>query len=108
MKRIVDVSGYGCKLKLDCGRLVLEGKDGSLVTIPVAEVAVVVLSNAAVSVSGAVLAELATEGVAVIVSDRAHLPVGLFQPIAANYGKLRFYSVRFRQSLQLRRGYGER
>lgn len=84
MKRIVDVSGYGCKLKLDCGRLALERKDGSLVTIPVAEVAVVVLSDAAVSVSGAVLAELALEGVTVIVSDRAHLPVGLFQPIAAN------------------------
>lgn len=84
MKRIVDVSGYGCKLKLDCGRLVLERKDGSLVTIPVAEVAVVVLSDAAVSVSGAVLAELATEGVTVVVSDRAHLPVGIFQPIAAN------------------------
>jgi CRISPR-associated protein Cas1 len=84
MKRIIDVSGYGCKLKLDCGRLALERKDGSLVTIPVSDVAVVVLSDAAVSVSGAVLAELALEGVTVVVSDRAHLPVGLFQPIAAN------------------------
>ena len=84
MKRIVDVSGYGCKLKLDCGRFALERKDGSLVTIPVSEVAVVVLSDAAVSVSGAVLAELANEGVTVVVSDRSHLPVGLFQPIVAN------------------------
>lgn len=84
MKRIVDVSGYGCKLKLDCGRLMLEGKDGSQTTLSVADIAVVVLSDSAVSVSGAVLAELASVGVTVVVSDRAHTPIGLFQPIAAN------------------------
>ena len=84
MKRIVDVSGYGCKVRLDCGRLVLEGKDGSQTALSVADVAVVVLSECAVSVSGAVLAELAAFGVTVVVSDRAHLPIGLFQPIAAN------------------------
>ena len=84
MKRIVDVSGYGCKVRLDCGRLMVESKDGKQTTLPVSDVAVVLLSDSAISISGAALSELAAAGITVIVSDCAHLPVGLFQPIAAN------------------------
>lgn len=80
MDRVIDISGCGCKVRSDTGRLVVETAEGERTFVPIRDVAVVMLSDAAVSVSGAVLAELAANGAVAVVCDSVHLPVGLFQP----------------------------
>ena len=51
--------------------------------LPIGELAAVVISERAVSVSAAALAELAAANVAVKVCDEKYRPVGMMQPLAA-------------------------
>ena len=51
--------------------------------LPIGELASVVISERAVSVSAAALAELAAANVAMTVCDEKYRPVGMMQPLAA-------------------------
>ena len=84
MDRVLDVGGYGDKVRLDAGRLTVQRKDGISTPVPLNDVAVLMLSEQGTSVSTAVLAELAKRGGTAVVCDRAHIPVGISQPLAAH------------------------
>ncbi len=84
MERVLDVGGYGDKVRLDAGRITVQRKDGASTIVPLDDVAVLMLSEQGTSLSAAVLAELAKRGATVVVCDRSHMPVGIFQPIATH------------------------
>ena len=84
MDRILDIGKSGDKVRLDNGRIMVTHTDGEKIYVPLGDVSVLVFSDQGISVSAAVLAEMAKNGATVVVCDRAHLPVGIFQPIAAH------------------------
>lgn len=84
MEQFIDIGGYGDKVRLDGGRIVVRHTDGTSAAVPIGDVAVMMLSEPRMSVSVAVLAELAKNGSAAVACDGTHTPVGIFQPMAAN------------------------
>ena len=84
MEQIIDIGEYGDKVRLEGGRIVIHRADGTRVAVPVGDVAVLMFSEPGLSVSVAVLAELAKNGGTAVACDRAHTPVGIFQPLAAH------------------------
>ena len=84
MDRVLDIGGYGDKVRLDTGRISVQRKDGICTLVPMDDIAVLMLSEPGVSLSVAVLSELAKNGATAVVCDRSHVPVGVFQPIAAH------------------------
>lgn len=79
---MIDVSGYGNKVRINAGRLVVESADGVKSFVCVRDVGVLMLSDSAVLLSAAVLAELAANNAVVVVCNKSHIPVGVFQPTA--------------------------
>lgn len=84
MERIVDIGGYGARVRAETGWLVVERGTGEKTGVPIRDIAVVVLSTPAVTVSGAVLSEVAEAGGVVVVCGRKRVPTGLFEPVAAH------------------------
>ncbi len=84
MEQIIDIGEYGDKVRLDGGRIVIRRADGTSAAVPVGDVAVLMFSEPGLSVSVAVLAELAKKGGTAVACDHTHTPVGIFQPLAAH------------------------
>ena len=84
MEQILDIGEYGDKVRLDGGRIAIHRTDGTNAFVPVGDVAVLMLSEPGLSISAAVLAELAKGGSTAVICDRSHVPVGIFQPLAAH------------------------
>lgn len=84
MEQVVDVGGNGGKLRVEEGWLVWQGADWKTGTVPVGDVAVLMLSEPGISLSAAVLTELSVHGAVVAVCDRRHVPVGVFQPFSGH------------------------
>ena len=84
MERIGDVGGYGDKVRMDNGRLCIQREDGTKAFVALDDMAVLMLSEPGLSVSGAVMAELMNRGATAVVCDRSHVPVGVLQPLAAH------------------------
>ncbi len=84
MEQIIDIGEYGDKVRLDGGRIVIRRSDGTSAAVPVGDVAVLMFSEPGLSVSVAVLTELAKNGGTAVACDHTHTPVGVFQPLAAH------------------------
>jgi len=80
--RVIEVSRRGSRIRVDTGRLVVEC-EGETAAVPICELEAVVLSERAVSISAAALADLAAANVAVTVCDARYRPAGMMQPLAA-------------------------
>ena len=72
MERILDIGGYGDKVRLNGGRIVIQRTDGTTTFVSVGDVAVLMFSEPCLSVSVAVLSELAKSGGTAVACDRAH------------------------------------
>lgn len=83
-ERILDFSLSPARLGLDNERVRVRLEDETEHFVPLADVAVVVLSHRRVTCSGAVLAGVMRHGGSVIVCDGSGLPVGLMLPLGAN------------------------
>lgn len=104
MEHVIDISGYGCKVRIDAGRLCIESAEGDRRFVALQDVALVMLSDPAVSVSGSVLAELASCGAVVVACDKAHLPVGVFHPLTGHslYTGTLLRQIKSRSSIRAR------
>jgi len=87
MGRIVDVVERGTKLQTDSGRLLVIRSDGTTCALAFADVDVVVISECAVSLTGRVLADLARNGVPVVLGGPDYRPVGMMTPTAAHHAQ---------------------
>ncbi len=84
MEQIIDIGEYGDRVRLEGGRIAIHRADGTQAFVPLGDVAVMMFSEPGLSVSMAVLAELAKNGGTAVACDRTHTPVGIFQPLAAH------------------------
>lgn len=82
-KHILDFSEECCKLREENGTLVVEKEDGTVTSIPFAEIAVIMISNARVSITQAVLESIASFGGMLTVCNYKHMPVSMMLPMDA-------------------------
>lgn len=80
IERIIDISDEPAKLTVWLEQLVIERGENKT-TIPLAEIASVVVSNPQVTFSHPALSGIASKGASLIVCDEKHMPVGLLLPI---------------------------
>ena len=85
--RIVDISRSAARLSVRHKQLVIDQSPQPIVTMPLADLAVVVVSHPQVTYTQAVLACLAESGGAFVACNRQYLPVGLFLPLAAHFAQ---------------------
>ena len=79
-KRILDFSEERCQLRTENKQLVVTKEDNSVVKIPFAEIAVVLIANSAVTVSQSVLENLAEFGAMLTICNYKYQPVSMMMP----------------------------
>ena len=84
-ERIIEITEQGAYLSLENHLVKISLKDGKTATLPVSEIQCLILGNPAVTITGALLAELANAGVMTVVSGSNRLPVSMHLPLDGNY-----------------------
>ena len=84
MNRILDIGSAPTRLRVEDGLLCVQPENGPQVTIPLPEVAALVVSHPQANYTHAVLARLAANGGAYVACDEKHMPVGMMLPIMGN------------------------
>lgn len=82
--RVLDFSNTPAFLSVRNEQLVIESKDQPTLTVPVAEIAIVLLSGQAVSLTQPVLAALLAANASVVIGGANHLPAGMLLPTSAH------------------------
>ena len=85
IERIIEIAERAAFLSLENNLLKIRFPDGKNTTIPVAEIQCLVLSNPALSVTGALLSALAEKGASLVVCGDNHLPTAMQLPLNGNY-----------------------
>ena len=84
-EHIIDISERAGRLSVRYDNLVLEDDEGTLLTMPLSEIAALVVSNQRVSYSHAVLAGIAGAGNVLVVCDDKHLPAAMLLPLNSHF-----------------------
>ena len=79
--RIIDISDSAVRLRVDLGRLAVEVSDRDPVFVPMREIAAIVISNQAVSMSQSVLSELAAAGGILVAMSSSFHPAAMMLPL---------------------------
>jgi CRISPR-associated protein Cas1 len=79
--RIIEIADVPARLRVDLGRLAIEVKDREPVFIPLQEIAAIVVSNQAVSLSQRVLSGLAEAGGVFVAMSENFLPIAMLLPL---------------------------
>ena len=101
--RILEISDEPARLAVRNSLLVIRRASGEEVTIPLADLAVLVVSHPQVSYTQAVLAGLVAQGGAFVTCNPQHLPVGMLLPLDAHYIQAERFAVQVGASLPLRK-----
>ncbi len=83
-ERIVDISEEPSSLRIELGQLII-ARQNEKSSVPLADIAVLLVSNPCVTFTQAVLSGLAENGGVFISCDSKHLPVGMMLPLQGNY-----------------------
>ena len=84
-ERIIEIADTAAFLSLENHLLKIKLPTGSVSTIPVGEIQCLIVANPAVTITAALLSELAAVGVAVVISGNNRLPTAMQIPLAGNY-----------------------
>jgi len=101
-ERIVDLSESPARLSVRYQQLRIQRPD-QLVTVPLLELAVLVVAHRQVTYTHSVLAELAAAGGALVVCDAKCLPVGMMLPLAGHSVQTQRFAAQARATLPLRK-----
>ena len=82
--RVIEVSSAPARLSIRNRQLMIERQDQENASIPVEDIALLLLNNRGISLSHAVLTELPENKAAIIHCGAGHMPVSLSLPIAGN------------------------
>lgn len=96
-EHILDISEQSGTLRVRYGQLVFEQEGETTASVPLSELATVVVSNNRVRYSHALLAGIAQEGATLVVCDNKHLPAAMLIPLAGHYVQ----GERFRMQAQV-------
>lgn len=84
IKRTVEISTEGCYVHQKHSQLVIE-KDGEKIgSIPVEDLAVLIIDSNRITLSSGLITALAESNIAVIFTDAKHLPISLSLPFTSN------------------------
>src|SRR3989338_6873406 len=83
--RIIDLSEEPARLSVRYTNLLIEREAAEPVTVPLEELAVLVVSHPQVSLTHAVLSGLAASGGVFVTCDDKHLPAGMLLPLVAHF-----------------------
>lgn len=101
--RILDVSESPARLCVRCEQLILQREDRADVSMPLGEMAVVLVAHPQVSYTQAVLSGLAEAGGAFVACNRQNLPVGMFLPLAAHHAQAERFAAQAAAPLPMRK-----
>ncbi len=100
--RWIDLSDNPARLNVDLGRLRIASGETST-TIPLSDIAALVISHPAVNLTQAVLGGIAEAGGLVIVCNSKHLPVGMLLPLNAHFTQTERMTAQVESSVPLRK-----
>ncbi len=103
INRIVDFSEAPARLRVRCAQLIVEREDVPEVSMPLADIAVVVVAHPQVTFSQAVLSGLATAGGVFVACDGFRLPVGMMLPLAAHHAQAERFLAQARAPVPVRK-----
>jgi CRISPR-associated protein Cas1 len=83
--RILEIAESGAKLRLKFDCLIVERESKSPISIPLVDLAAIVLAHPAITLTQPILAACGTANVGVIVCDDRFTPSAVLTPVAANH-----------------------
>lgn len=101
--RIVELADTAARLSVRNSQLVIDPKDREPVSLPLCDLAALVIAHPQVTLTQAVLAGAAEAGAAVIVCNEKRLPTAMLLPIDANYLQTERFSKQAQAPLPLRK-----
>ncbi len=101
--RIVEISETSARLRLENGLLFIELPSGQRTIIPLKELQCIIVANPAVTISGALLAGIASSNIVFVVSDEKRMPVAMQLPVVGNYDQTGRFMAQAEASLPLRK-----
>jgi len=101
--RIIDLAEEPARLSVRNLCLVIKSGERPETTMPLAEVAALVVSNPCVTLTHAVLAGLAQAGGSVVVCDGRHMPVGMLLPLEAHFTQAERFALQAQAPLPMRK-----
>jgi len=101
--RILEISDHPAYLSVRNGLLVIAQDGREDQTVPLADLAVVVVSHPQVKYTHAVLAGLTAAGASFVTCDVRHLPVGMLLPIDAHYVQTERFALQAQAPLPMRK-----
>ena len=101
--RIVDLSESPAYLKVSLERLVVEREDEEPVTIPLVDLAALIVSHPQVRYSNAVLSGIAAAGGTFVACDAKHMPAAMLMPLAGHHLQTERFSKQANAPLPMRK-----
>jgi len=103
INRILDFSESPARLRVRIAQLIVQREDRPEVSVPLAELAVVVVAHPQVTYTQAVLSGLAAAGGVFVSCDGQNLPVGMMLPLAAHTTQAERFAAQARAPAPLRK-----
>ncbi|MDO8125901.1 MAG: CRISPR-associated endonuclease Cas1, partial [Candidatus Brocadiales bacterium] len=101
--RILDLSDEPARLSVRYANLVIEREAAEPVTVPFADLAVLVVSHPQVSLTHAVLSGLTASGGVFVACNEKRLPAGMLLPIEGHFTQAERFEQQARASLPIRK-----
>lgn len=101
--RVIEISGVGVSLSIRDGLLRVAPKDAAPSDVPLDSIGSVLLSEPAVSLTGAVVAELAARNVAIVHCGRDYRPAAVTLPVSDSHAVCLTMERQFGMALPLRK-----
>ncbi|MFH1422587.1 MAG: type II CRISPR-associated endonuclease Cas1 [Planctomycetota bacterium] len=101
--RMIDLSDEPAHLSVRNSLLIIERKDKDEVTLPLADLAVLVVSHPRVSFTHAVLSGIAVAGGSLITCDEKHMPVAMIMPLTGHHLQAERFSRQANVTLPIRK-----
>jgi CRISPR-associated protein Cas1 len=101
--QILDFSESPARLRVRIRQLVVQRPNEAEVSLPMADLAVVVVAHPQITCSQSVLAELAAVGGVLIACDGKNLPVGMMLPLVGHHAQVERFAAQARAALPLRK-----
>jgi CRISPR-associated protein Cas1 len=98
-ERIIDLSEEPAWLNVDTSRLVISRDEQPKVSIPLAEVAVLVVAHPQVVMTQAVLAGVAEQGGIAVICDGKRMPAAMLMPLAGHFAQGERFALQAKASL---------
>lgn len=103
INRILDFSESPARLRVRVAQLIVQRQDLPEVSVPLADLAVIVVAHPQVTFTQAVLSGLATGGGVFVTCDGRNLPVGMMLPLVAHTTQAERFAAQAQASLPVRK-----